>query len=239
MIASFTHNLIFVKTRKTAGTSVEIVLSTWCSDEDICTPILPEDELIRADYGAEPRNFSADKSFESAYIAAQRARDVEKMRYLRKLVRKPDFYNHMPAAEIQAKLPDLWNRAFKFTVERHPFEKIVSRAYYRRSLSGKDSPITKWIDRVLDEEPVTDRHIYMDGDEPVVDKVIAFDSLWKTLAEIGEKIGKKLPDPLPRAKGTARDDRRAARYILTKPQRQRINDMFEREFELLSIREPF
>ena len=48
MIASFAHDFIFVKTRKVGGTSLEIVLSSWCAARDICTPITPEDEAIRA-----------------------------------------------------------------------------------------------------------------------------------------------------------------------------------------------
>ena len=38
MIASFSCRFIFLKTRKTAGTSVELALSPACGPEDIVTP---------------------------------------------------------------------------------------------------------------------------------------------------------------------------------------------------------
>ena len=50
MIVSHRHRFIFLKTRKTAGTSLEIHLSQCCGDEDIVTPFgVPEP-------GHRPRN---------------------------------------------------------------------------------------------------------------------------------------------------------------------------------------
>ena len=44
MIVSHRHRFIFVKSRKTAGTSIEVFLSQVCGPEDIVTPILPHVE---------------------------------------------------------------------------------------------------------------------------------------------------------------------------------------------------
>jgi hypothetical protein len=41
MIISHKHKFIFIKTQKTAGTSIEIYLSQQCHDGDITTPISP------------------------------------------------------------------------------------------------------------------------------------------------------------------------------------------------------
>lgn len=41
MVISHKHQFIFVKTAKTAGTSLEVFLSGVCGDEDILTPIEP------------------------------------------------------------------------------------------------------------------------------------------------------------------------------------------------------
>lgn len=49
MIISHKHKFIFVKTRKTAGTSVEIALSRHLGPDDIITPISPDDEKLRAE----------------------------------------------------------------------------------------------------------------------------------------------------------------------------------------------
>ena len=58
MIVSHRHRFIFIKTRKTASTSIEIALSQFCGPEDIITPIHPDDEAIRRSLGYPgPQNF--------------------------------------------------------------------------------------------------------------------------------------------------------------------------------------
>ncbi len=57
MIISHKYKFIFLKTKKTAGTSIEISLSRYCGDKDIITPIMFEDEKIRADLGKYPQNY--------------------------------------------------------------------------------------------------------------------------------------------------------------------------------------
>lgn len=50
MIMSFSRKFLFVKTRKTAGTSLEVFLSGFCGGEDVVTPIRPVEK------GRCPRN---------------------------------------------------------------------------------------------------------------------------------------------------------------------------------------
>ncbi|UOQ84351.1 hypothetical protein [Gracilibacillus salinarum] len=57
MIISHKHKFIFIKTRKTAGTSIEISLSRYCGDQDIITPISPKDEKIRKKLGKQPQHY--------------------------------------------------------------------------------------------------------------------------------------------------------------------------------------
>ena len=49
-IISYSKNFIFVKTNKTAGTSLEIVLSKYCNDKDVIGQI-GNDEKIRSELG--------------------------------------------------------------------------------------------------------------------------------------------------------------------------------------------
>ena len=63
MIISKSQKFAFIKGRKVAGTSVEVGLSSLCTDDDILTPISPIDEVLRLkttgrmaqNYGANPK----------------------------------------------------------------------------------------------------------------------------------------------------------------------------------------
>ncbi len=50
-IINHKFKFIFIKTRKTAGTSLEIALSKFCDSEDMITRIKPMDEKIRKELG--------------------------------------------------------------------------------------------------------------------------------------------------------------------------------------------
>ena len=90
MIASHAHRFVFVKTRKTAGTSLEIALSRHCGPDDIVTRISPEDEELRAAAGGVgPQNDDTDPS-SYAHMGARRVIDVVASSY-RYSARKPTF----------------------------------------------------------------------------------------------------------------------------------------------------
>jgi hypothetical protein len=59
MIINHEYKFIFLKTRKTAGTSLEISLSTCSGDKDIVTSIVDSDETIRKEFGGvSAQNFN-------------------------------------------------------------------------------------------------------------------------------------------------------------------------------------
>lgn len=51
MIVSKKYGFIFLKTRKTAGTSIEIALSRATARDDIITRISADDEILRQKWG--------------------------------------------------------------------------------------------------------------------------------------------------------------------------------------------
>ncbi|MEL7377021.1 MAG: sulfotransferase family 2 domain-containing protein [Bacteroidota bacterium] len=123
MIISHKHKFIFVKTRKTAGTSLEIALSKICGKDDIITPISEDDEQSRRSFA----NISA-QNFRMPMSQYTRE-DYAKLFFRGK---PKSFYNHMTCAEIKANVPkEVWDSYYKFTIERNPFDKVVSLYYYR------------------------------------------------------------------------------------------------------------
>lgn len=230
MIASFERQFVFIKTRKTAGTSVEIFLSGLCGPRDIITPIAPEDERMRPCGSA--RNY-ATSELEGAHNAAVSAGDDDAQRtVMRQLRRGGHFYNHMPASEVSAKLPEFWPRAFKFTVERHPYEKAVSMARWKIFRHGLRDTFAEVLDRVIAGSDFDDLPRYTMNGKVAVDRIIKQEDLSGGLREIGERLGFHVGE-LPRAKSIARTDNRPVRDILSPNQKRTIIDRCRYSFENL------
>jgi hypothetical protein len=210
LIASFLHNFIFLKTRKVGGTSLEIVLSSWCRGRDICTPMPDEDEVLRWAYGGTARNFAGP--------AGQRR-----------------FYNHMPAGEIRQQLPRLWERAFKFAVDRHPYEKVISRAWWDvgRRDGDPERELSATIDHAIQSRQYLNYPIYMIDGELAVDELWRYEDAWNRLAELARGLGLPLPEDEPRAKAGYRPQSRGGIELLTYEQRNQIYRDARVEFDLL------
>ena len=57
-IISYSKNFIFVKTNKTAGTTLELGLSQFCNSQDVIGTIYPKDENVRKELGFKgPQNY--------------------------------------------------------------------------------------------------------------------------------------------------------------------------------------
>jgi hypothetical protein len=108
MIISPKYKFIFIKTQKTAGSSIERILLDKISDDQ---------DLIFGGMGAEGMN------------PINLTKDAE----------------HKGAKFIKSNFPDEWKSYYKFTVERNPWDKVVSQYYWvnkrepERTKSGFDS----------------------------------------------------------------------------------------------------
>jgi hypothetical protein len=146
---------------------------------------------------------------------------------------------HTEASEIRDMVPrKFWKSAFKFTSERHPYEKAVSLTYYRMGKHGKStraetSSFEEMLDKVISGEGYCGYRYYSINGRPIVDDFIRQENLMADLKRIGEKLGLAIPDELPRRKGQFREDMRPAREILSAEQRDIIYEKCKPEFELL------
>jgi hypothetical protein len=110
MIISYVKKIIFIKTKKTASTSIEISLSEFCSDRCIITPISLRDEETRKALGfLGPQNYAI--------------RDDSSDKIL-------SIFNHMPTVKIRQIFPDEWRNFLKIAVVRNPFDVAISRYYW-------------------------------------------------------------------------------------------------------------
>jgi hypothetical protein len=114
MIINHKHKIIFIKTKKTAGTSFEIALSKFCDEGDVITPITPADELLRQKLGFKgAQNYkNADKNNNGLWLSG-------------------NYYNHIPSKIIKSTIPKrMWDGYKKITIYRNPFDSAISRYYW-------------------------------------------------------------------------------------------------------------
>lgn len=213
MIASHRHRFVFVKTRKTASTSIELALSRICGPDDVVTPVLPEDEELRASLGGvAPQNVAISSRW--------RPRD-----YLRVATgRRPRFFNHMPARLIRRYLPE-WDDYLTFTVERNPWDRLASAFRFANQRGRRYTTMADFL--TSDEVSRFDNWpLYTIDNRVAVDHIARYEDLDDGLEAIWRKLGID-PGPLPHAKATGGD--RPYRDWYDDETTQRVADLYPRE----------
>lgn len=109
MIICHPLRLIFIKTKKVAGTSFEIAVSKFCGPDCVITPISAPDEQLRQSLGFRgPQNY-LDKGNGGA----------------------PIFFNHMTSSQVCEQVGlNLWMDYVKVAIVRNPFDVAISRYYW-------------------------------------------------------------------------------------------------------------
>lgn len=219
MIISHKHKFIFIKTLKTAGTSLEIALSKYCGADDIITPIEPEDEEVRRELGYRgPQNCLVPMS---RYSIGDFARVLQNRGPIR-------YTNHVGATFIRKYIdPTLWDSYFKFCFERNPWDRVISGYYFRNPVEPRAS---------IDSFFASGRALTFGSFEQytrdgliVADKVYKFEELGDALHDLQQRLGLPETPQMPRTKHKTRVDKRHYRDLLSPEQRDLIAKVHARE----------
>ena len=207
MVISHKYRFIFVKTPKTAGTSLEVFLSGVCGDDDVLTPIEPHVPPHRA------RNYQAGGFYN--HMPAREIRDRL----------EPEVWNSYFKFCVER---NPWDK----TISHYYFLKG-----YLEQRNGSNEPLTlaKYFDRGMSCSS-TDLYADVDG-RLIVDRVLRYEQLAEDLKSIFSPLGISFSGELGvRAKSEYRSDRRHYREILDDSQRDLIANMFAREIALFGYR---
>lgn len=222
MIVSHKHKFIFLKTAKTAGTSVEHALRTLCGPDDIITPVFPDEGI---GMGLPAQNYESAPRFPSRdWLCRFRSR-------LRFKSAPGDFYNHMPGWRVQARIGDeMWNGYFKFCFERNPWDREVSQFFFKRGSNGHTGSFADHL-KALERNRLRNWEIYTDHDKPLVDFVGCYENLEADLKLALQKCGIDWTGELPRAKAKFRTDKRPYRELYDDRSRELVARTYHREIE--------
>lgn len=181
---------IFLKTRKTAGTSIEMILEPWCRPPG--ATVTEKTPTLRSAQGIVGRRLTPRPRWHRILMVT-------------------DWYNHMPAAEVRRKLgADRFDRYRKITAIRNPFDLAVSRFHWelaRRGLpEAEDFAITRarFSDMVRSGQFDGDHDIvHVDG-RYAIDDTIRFESMTADLQALVQSIAPGHPPiTIPHTKKTS------------------------------------
>lgn len=225
MLISHRKKFIYLKTVKTAGTSIESYFEKYC---------MPENEWFfcrkREEYQSE-----------TGIIGYRGGLPAEKLRKTRK------WYNHMAAEEIRNQIGnEIWNQYFKFCTIRNPYEKVLSGFFHFvvfKKLTTDNRPvlITQFRDWVKNGEiPLIDRDKYFLDGKICVDFFIRFERLCDDLAEACKLLSIPYePDLLPGLKTHIRPANTPVSDFYNFDTASAVNHLFEFEFEYFGYEKMF
>ena len=232
MIISFKYKFIFIKTYKTAGSSIENYLYPFLNNKDILAPT--EDH----------NGINCWGDFEMKELEDYFGKDFleKKIKY------KMKYFAHMPIWLIKERLDNLSNKLnydifknfYKFGVIRNPFDTLVSHYYWQNSPYNKNiKPITfqeilqNLESNIYPNYGLLNLNKLMDKrlEKILCDKIIKYEDLNKELNIIFNKLGIPFDGELKifKKKSIKRKD---YKNFFDKDSQKLITDIFWKDFEI-------
>ena len=177
---------IYLKTRKTAGTSVEMALEPFCAPPG--HTVTERTSGLRTERGLIGHRLMQNSKGWDPALAEWRP--------------------HMRADQVRAAVGEaIWNASARITCVRNPFQRAISLFHWKRKLKGKPpfedfererTAFRRWLERAPDS--FADRAIvHVDG-EFAPTHVVRCERIEEDLAAICRALGLPAPGPLAQAK---------------------------------------
>lgn len=183
-LVSYDHDFIYLRTRKTAGTSTEMYLQPFCISEGmIVTERNPRQIISKSGIVGRRMTSETPSAFGRARL------------FVRDQLGLINWLAHMPASKVRSALdPVFWDRATKISSVRNPFSRLVSSFYWSRSVrnmktdsSKKD--IRQFRRKIRNGVFHDDQDIVMIGNTFVPDVLIRQEHLAEDLNALAERLG--------------------------------------------------
>ena len=173
MLVSHRYRFIFVKTKKSAGSSVELAFEPYARPESW---VPPSGEL----------DFPTLEMVSEAGIVGARSPEAKK---------NAKYFDHMPAQTIRREVtPKVWKQYFKFCTIRNPWDKTVSFFHFTHK-DLRDAPtkqvirrFRRWVDSAGRRRGL-DKGIYWIDGAPAMDGYIRYHALAADTAAVAARLG--------------------------------------------------
>ncbi len=165
--------LVFIKTKKTGGSSIEITLGQLLRAGDFASPLTREEESLRR----------GKRKIVLNSVKMLRERGGGKIR-----VRNP----HAGIEIVNGYLSDLADGCTRFCVERNPWDKAVSAFYFwmhqrKTEITNPTEQFARFCRAQL--RYFSDFHLYSEEGQIAVDRVLQYDNLQEEFDSFLKSLG--------------------------------------------------
>lgn len=214
MIVSHKHKFIFVRTEKTAGTSVSSALLEFLGEGDVVA------NMKRPGWARySPIHHGALKRHFPAYFG---------------------LHTHATIGQVRRVLgEDVYARYFKFCIERNPWDRQVSLYFHREKIKDKlatanfDRDMSSLVYRWTEYTRLYNWQIYTINNRIAVDQVIRYEDLDTALPKLLSQLGIPASVSLPRRRSGYRDRDRHYREHYSDRTRDLVARWYQREIGAL------
>lgn len=202
-IVSHKHKFIFLKTMKTAGTSVEMALAQDLGEEDT----FASGQIVH-DAGYSMRHNAKTKihQFHPEDLAGV-VKGFMDDRFNRKLGwgpgrwKRPRYLRqHASASEVRRFVGgERWLDYWKVCFERNPWDRMLSYYFFRKKAHGFDTPFEEWLSigltgserekRMLFAQDIRNDKIYVNDGIIAVDHVFRYEDIDNAFGDILNRLG--------------------------------------------------
>ncbi len=227
------RKLIFLRTRKTASTSIEYAL----------LPLVDRRDFISTSSGWDPLDHPW---WRTTNRGTDNPREDEWKEFLLGVgARRFSIYKHEPAAGVRTAVGNrVWRSYYKLAVERHPYDRLISMWQWRfrgrkemptlarfvQYLERVEASDDQWLDKGRKWQLYSNWPIYTIDDKVVADHVIRWENLDAELAEILPRFDLE-GITLGTHKARYRDPAATPEALLTPDLRRRVTKLYRPEFE--------
>ena len=203
MIISHKHKFIFIKPQKTAGTSVELLLSRICGDKDIITPFGfdPNPNVRIINNAKHPQNYFRKKPLKHFQIS-----EVYHHFFKNSKVNS-NYKEHLNAEQIRHYIGnEIWDSYKKISIVRNPWDHAVSWYKWRES-RGKEVAEKNGFENYLINNYKTTWPFYtVNHGLYDIDFMIRFESINEDIQILLKKLNIKTEMELPKTKNKNRQN---------------------------------
>lgn len=207
----FKHKLVFIKTKKVAGTSISAFLRNFASEEDIIPCITPRDEYYCIERGLYSRNYSDNPEAEKHYTELVKMKKFDEASSFLLNEMNIIYHSHAPAKKAKSLINEKgydWDDFYKFSIDRNPYSYVLSVSAYNNTAYNSGVKTEHDKERIIRNTKVVltkksyklNEEKYTDGGKVIVDNVLRYEELPGNLHEVLRAVNIKTDIKLPSLK---------------------------------------